>query len=201
MTTFLLVRHAHHAFLGHGLAGRTCDLGLDARGRKQADALVARLAGVALDAIYVSPRRRTRETAAALAVGRGLAPEVLADIDEIDFGDWSGRAFADLSGDPQWALWCSRRSAAHPPGGETIVAVQRRAMAAMEALSTVHPEGTVALVSHGDVIKALLAHCLAMSLDDLERFDIAPASVSAVATTRGAPRVQLLNATAGILAD
>jgi broad specificity phosphatase PhoE len=94
-------------------------------------------------------------------------------------GDWVGMMFDQLEalGAP-WRHWCERRGSAHPPGGEAFADVPRRAMAALRDMRAQHPEGTVLVVSHGDVIKSVVATCLGMSLDDLERFDIAPASVS-----------------------
>jgi len=194
VTTFLLIRHGAHDLLGNALAGRTRDISLNARGREQAEALIERIAGYRIDHVYVSPRRRALETIAPFIADSHVPQDVEPGIDEIDFGTWSGRAFADLADDPEWHTWCERRSEASPPSGERIVEVQARAITAVRRLRTSHPAATVALVSHGDVIKAVLAHYLGLHLDHLERFDIAPASISIVEDA-GHSRVMLVNAT------
>ena len=193
MTRLLLVRHAHHALIGKALAGRSSEVGLDARGIEQAPVLAQRLAALPVAAIYTSPQRRARETAAPLGLLLGIEPCVDAGLDEIDFGDWSGKSFDALPSDPQWPVWVNRRSVAKPPGGERFVDVQARVVAAIDRFRTAHPDSTIALVSHGDVIKAALAHALRLSLDDLELFDIAPASVSIIAVGANWRRVELVN--------
>lgn len=194
MTTFLLVRHAAHDWLGRGLAGRLPGVSLNADGRRQAEALVGRLAAVPLAAVCSSPQQRTLETARPLASARGLQVQVEPGFDEVDFGHWTGCSFDALRAQGEaWRHWCERRGSAQPPGGEPFAGVPLRALAAMDRLRARHPEGQVAVLSHGDVIKAVLAACLGMSLDDLERLEIAPASVSIVAMGEGWRQVRLVN--------
>jgi probable phosphoglycerate mutase len=195
VTTFLIFRHAAHDWIGRGIAGRQPDVSLNEEGRGQAEALVARLDGVPIDAIVCSPQPRTQQTARPLAAARGLPISVHAGIDEIDMGDWEGMSFGQLDaiGKP-WRDWCEHRGSAHPPGGEPFADVPRRAMAALRELRQAHPDATVLLVSHGDVIKCMVATCLGMSLDDLERFDIAPASATRLAMGADGVQLKLLNA-------
>ncbi|HYC48027.1 MAG TPA: histidine phosphatase family protein [Burkholderiales bacterium] len=198
---FLLIRHASHELLGKTLAGRMPGVVLSAAGEREADALASRLARCDLSAVYTSPRERARQTAAPLAARADVTVRVEDGLDEIDFGDWTGRSFASLQAEPVWATWNEKRSEARPPGGETIVAVQRRVNAAIDRLRRVHDGHTVALVTHGDVIKAALAHVLRISLDDLERFAVAPASVSVIAIADGWAQVRLVNGSSYRLAD
>ena len=194
MTTFLLVRHAAHDWLGRGIAGRLPGVSLNAEGQAQAQALVARLASWPLQAIVCSPQQRTRETAAAVAAARGLPMLADAGFDEIDFGDWTGTSFDDLRAHPHWPQWVDRRSTAQPPGGEPFADVPARAMAVLHRLCGEHPDGHVLVVSHGDVLKAVVATALGLSLDHLERFDLAPASLSVLAMGPGWQRLEQLNA-------
>lgn len=199
MTTFLLVRHAAHDWLGRGIAGRLAGVSLNSAGRLQADGLVQRLRDVRIDALYCSPQLRTRETAAPLAAARGLELRVDAAFDEIDFGDWTGRTFDALrEAGEAWTHWCERRGSARAPGGEAFAAVASRALHGLDALRARHRDEHVLVVSHGDVIKAMVATLLGMSLDDLEKFDIAPASVTVIESGEGWSRVRLLNATAAL---
>jgi broad specificity phosphatase PhoE len=193
VTIFLLIRHASHDLLGKALAGRAPGIHLNALGQREAEHLALSLASAGISALYTSPSERARDTAAPVAQRLSLASRVNADIDEIDFGDWTGRSFSDLDGDPGWSMWVEQRSRARPPNGEAFADVQRRATMAMDHLRREHADQTIALFTHGDVIKAVLAHYLCMSLDDLERFDIAPASVSVIVAVNGWAQVKLVN--------
>lgn len=194
MTTVLFVRHGSHDWLARGIAGRLPGVSLNAQGWLQAEALVRRLDGREIAAIFSSPQPRARETVAPLAGRRHLPIGLLDAFDEIDFGEWTGCDFEALQRDgTRWQQWCERRSQARPPGGETIRQVQRRAMGGLDHLRGRHPTGTVLVASHGDVIKAVIAGVLGVSLDDLERFEIAPASISIVEAEEGWQRVKLVN--------
>jgi probable phosphoglycerate mutase len=190
-TTFLLVRHAAHDWLGRGFAGRLAGVALNAQGRIEADALVGRLAGQRIDAICCSPQPRTQQTAQPLADARGLPVQVEPAFDEIDFGAWMGQNFdAVRQQDALWDHWVHRRGSAQPPGGEPFAGVPLRALAGLATLRQRYPGQHVLVVSHGDVLKAVVASVLGMSLDHLERFDISPASVTVL--VQGEDRAKLL---------
>ncbi|HET8747658.1 MAG TPA: histidine phosphatase family protein [Ramlibacter sp.] len=192
-TTFSIVRHAAHDWLGRGFAGRQPDVSLNAQGREEAGALVRRLQGVPLDAIYCSPQPRTQQTAAPLAAQRGLEIRVEAAFDEVDLGEWQGRTFDEVRDQEAWKHWLAHRGSAQPPGGEPFAEVARRASAGLRRLAELHPQQHVLVVSHGDVIKAMVATVLGLSLDNLESFDIAPCSISVIAMGREWAQVRLLN--------
>jgi probable phosphoglycerate mutase len=195
MTTFFLIRHAAHDLVGKALAGRQPGVFLNFAGVREAARLVGHLASAPIDAIYASPRERAQETAAPLAEARGLPVRISPALDDIDFGQWTGRTFKELEADARWPIWCNRRTAAQPPGGETIVQVQQRTVAELARLASLHRDQSVALFTHCDVIKCALAHYLATALDDLELFEIAPASVSVVRVGDGWSKVWRVNDT------
>jgi probable phosphoglycerate mutase len=197
VTTFLLIRHASHDLLGNTIAGRSPGVSLNDRGRGEAQRLTERLAQTAIAAIYTSPRDRSRETAAPLAARLGVEARINSAIDEIEFGEWTGQTFEGLKDDFEWQVWCENRTMAQPPQGEPITRVQRRITRELERLAALHPDQTVALFTHGDVIKAALARILTMSLDELERFEIAPASVSMLVQGGDWAQVRLINDTGG----
>jgi probable phosphomutase (TIGR03848 family) len=193
VTTLLLIRHASHALVGKALAGRAHGVRLDERGRRQAGVLAERLAASGIKAVYTSPRERAVETATPLAQRLALEVRIEAAFDEIDFGDWTGKTFAELAREPTWPLWVDRRSVAQPPSGERFADVQRRALGGIDRLRAQHADEAIAIFSHGDVIKSVLAHFLGISLDHLERFDVAPASVSILAAGDRWAQVKLVN--------
>ena len=195
---FLLVRHATNDLVGKAMAGRAPGVRLNAEGQRQAQHLADRLRTAPIAAIYVSPLERALETAAPLAARLRLEPRISKELHEIDCGGWTGKTFQELDPDPEWRLWITRRTGARPPRGESIVEAQRRAVDFIMRLRREHDGATVALVSHGDVIKAALAHFLRMSLDALESFDIAPASVSAIRVGAEWAQVKLVNDTGAL---
>jgi probable phosphoglycerate mutase len=193
--TVFLVRHAAHDRVDRVLCGRMPGVGLGDAGRRQAEALARRFAaaGGGLDAVWTSPLQRARETAEPIAARLGLLARASDALCEIDFGAWTGQAFDALRDDPRWRRWNEARGGERPPGGESMAEAQARAMAEVERARAGHPDGRVALVSHGDVIKAVLAGVLGLSLDAHARFEISPGSVSALAVWDGGGKVLRMN--------
>jgi probable phosphoglycerate mutase len=175
MTRFLLVRHGSTDTLDVGLAGWQEGIALNDRGRREVRALAEWIEGP-VDAAFSSPLQRTRETAAVLAGRLGLAVQAHLAFAELRFGTWTGQSFTELGTDPRWQRFNSFRSGTRIPGGETILEVQSRAIHGLFELRESHPGQRVLIVTHGDVIKVVVAYVLGMSLDHLLRLDIAPAS-------------------------
>ena len=193
MTTFLLIRHGETDDHGKALSGRRPGVRLNALGRRQAEQLAARLAGEGITAVYSGPLERVRETAAALAGRAGLGVRAAPELDEIDLGEWSGQPFDALAGRDDWRLFNTVRSCTRAPGGELMLEVQARAVAFLQRLRGEHPSDAVALVTHSDVIKAVLAYYLGVPLDLAQRLEISPASVSVLALEEWGPRVLCVN--------
>jgi probable phosphomutase (TIGR03848 family) len=185
VTTLLLIRHATTAATGKRLGGRT-DAALDAAGRAQAEAAAARLADVPLKAVYSSPLRRTRETAELVAARRGLAVLPCEGVIEVDYGGWTDRPLGQLARTKRWGVIQARPSLVSFPEGETIRGMQARAVDAVEALVAAHPGDAIAVVSHADVIKALVAFYVGQPLDCFQRLHVGPASVTVLQLGRGA---------------
>lgn len=201
MATVILVRHAKSAANGSGvLAGRTPGVELDDKGRGQADALVARLAGVPLAGIVRSPLLRCRQTLDPLAVDRRLSPVVDDDVAEVDYGSWTGRKLSELTEEPLWKVVQAHPSAAVFPGGEGLADVQARAVSAVRRHDACFADGDVWLLcSHGDVIKSILADALGQHLDAFQRIVVDPASISVVRYTELRPFVLRVNDNSGDL--
>ena len=198
MTTFLLIRHATCDPVGRSIAGRLPGIALNAEGRGQATRLAERLRGVTLDAIYSSPIQRARETADAIATDRALVVNTAEELIELDFAAWSGRMLAELEDDEQWRRFNRLRSVTRASSGESMLNVQARAVALVERLRAEYPDGRVALVSHGDVIRGLIAHLAGIPLDLFQRLEIEPASVSVIGVDEHHIAVRCLNHTGGL---
>ena len=188
MRTVHLVRHGAHDAL-HTLSGRS-DVPLNARGRAEAGRAAAWLADASITRIVASPRRRTVETATIIADALHLRVETEPALDEIDFGDWMGRAFTDLADDPAWHHWNAARGSAVPPGGETMAQAVARACTFIEGAEG---DGTLLCVSHCDVIRGLVAAWVGLDLDRLLGFDCDPGSITTVAVGSGHGHIVSLN--------
>ena len=198
MTQVLLIRHAVNDFVRTGrLAGWTPEVHLNDEGRAQAEALGARLAEVPLAAIYASPLERTMETAQAVAAHHpALTIRVNEGIGEVRYGEWEGKTIRELQGRKMWQMVQQTPSRAYFPGGETMRGVQNRAVEAIETLVAAHPKDLIAVVSHADLIKMLIAHYLGLHLDQFQRIVISPASISTLSLEFGRPYVGSVNDTA-----
>ncbi|MER6608159.1 histidine phosphatase family protein [Streptomyces sp. NPDC000927] len=194
MPTLILVRHGRSTANTAGvLAGRTPGVALDERGTAQAAALPGRLAALPLAAVVTSPLQRCRETLRPLLDAR---PDLVAHteerINECDYGDWSGRKLAELADEPLMSVVQRHPSAAAFPGGESLRAMQARAVDAVRdwnaRIESGHgDDAAYVMCSHGDVIKALVADALGMHLDLFQRIHVDPCSVTAIRYTRLRP--------------
>jgi probable phosphoglycerate mutase len=201
MTHILLIRHAVNDFVKTGkLAGWTPGVHLNEEGQAQAEALGKRLADAPLKALYSSPLERTMETAEAIRQHHPhLTIQQHDGIGEVRYGDWEGMEISKLSGRKMWHLVQHYPSRASFPNGETMRGVQERAVNAIEALTLAHPREMIAVVSHADLIKMILAHFLGMHLDEFQRIVIAPASISSLMLGYGRPYVGTMNDMAHIV--
>jgi probable phosphomutase (TIGR03848 family) len=195
MTTLILIRHGENSYVGKKLAGWTPGVHLNDKGRQQAEELAQRLAPVRLVAIYSSPLERTLETAAPLAKAKGLRIRKRDNLGEVRYGDWTGRSLRALSRTKLWRVVQFNPSNMRFPGGEALRETQVRATGELEVICRDHPKGTVALFSHGDLIRLCVAHYLGLPLDLFQRIVISPASITVIQTMPGMPRVVRLNDT------
>ncbi|WP_347156518.1 histidine phosphatase family protein [Pontibacter chitinilyticus] len=195
MTKFLLIRHATTAAVGNRLTGRTAGVGLNEEGQAQARKLAERLAGASITALYSSPMERAQETAASIARALNLETHTCEDFQELDFGHWTDRTFQDIAKDPQFQRFNSFRSSTRIPGGELMLEAQTRMITGMAKLCTQHPQGTIIIVSHSDMIKAAVAYYAGIHLDMFQRLEISPASISIIEVYEETARVLQVNDT------
>jgi probable phosphomutase (TIGR03848 family) len=201
VTTVLLVRHGLTTTTGQVLTGWTPGIGLDDRGKKQAETLAARLDRIDLDAIVTSPLQRCRETAQAIADRRsGQKIEEDDRLGECEYGEWTGQTLTDLQKDPLWAVVQRHPSAVTFPGGESMLDMQHRAVSAVrEYNATLGQHATYLICSHGDVIKAIVADSLGLHLDQSQRIQVDPCSLTVIRYTPLRPFLLKMNDTGEIV--
>ena len=192
-TRFHLIRHATTDAMGRLLAGRAPGHPLNAQGLAEATALAQCFSGGPPTGVLSSPRLRTQQTASAIAEQAGVPVLTEAGLDEIDFGDWTGQRFAALQPRPDWHAWNSLRSLAASPCGETMLQAQARAVHVLQRVHAQYPGGSFVLVSHADVIKAVLAYVLGSPVDLMQRIEISPASCTTMTLDDADLRVLAVN--------
>lgn len=189
--TLFLVRHATNPLVDKRLAGRMGGVNLDQQGLEQAGRLATRLSRERIDGVLTSPLERARETAGPIAARLHCPLTVAEEIDEIDCGEWTGMSFDALANDPRWTLWNAARASSGTPGGETMMSVQSRAMGLVRRLGS--QAGAFILVSHSDVIKAMVCAVMGLSLDRYDSFTIDPASITTVQVFGETGRIVRMN--------
>jgi probable phosphomutase (TIGR03848 family) len=207
MATLILVRHGRTTANSSGvLAGRSQGVLLDGTGEQQAERAGERLSAVRLAAVVSSPLERCRQTAQAIAVRQSEKAKVVREkgLVEVDYGEWTGESLKALAKQPLWKVVQGHPAGVTFPGGESLAAMSARSVAAVRRwdaqLEEAHgPEAIWVAVSHGDVIKAVLADALGMHLDAFQRIVVDPASVSVVRYTAGRPFVLTMNTHEGDL--
>lgn len=197
MARILLIRHAVNEWVKTGkLAGWTAGVHLNEDGQEQATELGKRLASVPLNAIYTSPLERTVETAQAILQHHPkLTLKIEAGIGEVRYGKWQGKALKKLAKKKLWYAVQHFPSRVQFPDGESMRGAQIRAVNTIERLRNLHEKELIAVVSHSDVIKMIVAHYLGMHLDMFQRINVAPASITLIALDGSRPIVEVVNDT------
>ena len=194
MSQLLLIRHGENDYTRKGkLAGWTPGVHLNDVGQAQAQALAEKLAHTPIKAIYSSPLERAIETALPLAKAKGLTIHKRSDVGEVRYGEWTGKSLKALARTKLWQVVQKQPSAMQFPEGETLRDVQSRAVNEIEKIAAAHPKDMVAIFSHGDIIKLVLAHYLGMPLDMFQRLAVNTASVSVVQRQGSMPLVMKVN--------
>ncbi|HSX64678.1 MAG TPA: histidine phosphatase family protein [Pseudoxanthomonas sp.] len=195
MTRFLLIRHAVTNATDKRLVGRSAGVRLNEQGRVQAQVLAERLSTAPIAAIYSSPLERTLETAEPMVRLLGIDAVPCEDFLEIEFGEWTDAAFDQLSGQLSFQRFNNFRSCSRIPGGEFMLQAQSRMVIGLDRLRARHPQQTVAVFSHGDMIKAAIAYYAGIPLDLFKRIEISPASISVVEIDDDTVRLLTVNDT------
>ena len=204
MTRILLIRHAHSVANQRGiLAGRAAGVVLTDEGISQSADLAKRLAGSKISKVHISPLERCALTIAPLLKSIPLKdrPKIVVneDLSEVDYGKWTGKKLSSLYREKLWKVVQNRPSAMYFPAGEGLAHVQVRAMRAVHAAAA--EGGLQVLVSHGDVIKSIVAAVLGTHLDNFQKIVIDPASITVLDFDGTDFRVLTLNNTASPIAD
>lgn len=198
-THLYLIRHGETEWNREGRMQGHEPVSLNALGREQVAATASALARARIGRVIASPIRRAVESAEVLCAGIGVEPSRIVlhpGLAEFDMGRWVGRTFMELWGEGLIQSYWEDPTHTIFPGGESMAAIQARAVAAVNALVAEGEGGRVALVTHGGIVRLLLLSALGMPRSHYHRVCASNASVSHVELVCGLPpRVQSMNVT------
>jgi len=191
----VLIRHGEPVASAHGRCYGKLDVALSPAGLAEMRRTAAALAAAPLAAVLASPRRRAVESARALADPRGLPVAVDARLAELDFGALEGLAYDEVAArHPElYRAWMETPTAVTFPGGESFAAMRVRVAAAAADVRRRHAGASVALVTHGGVIRIVLADTLGVADADVFRLEQSYAAVSCVDWYDATPIVRCVN--------
>jgi probable phosphoglycerate mutase len=204
----VLIRHAHSEANAAGiLSGRLPNVHLSDKGLKQSENLAVRLGNFPVASVRISPMERCFETISpwinsiVLPKNPNFEPLIDSELTEVDYGTWSGKKLAGLSKNKLWRTVQESPSRMYFPKGEGIAEMQSRAMKSVHQAVSSKAKGSAVIVSHGDVIKSIVASALGMHLDEFQRIIIDPASVSILDFSSTKPRTLLLNDSRSVVTE
>jgi probable phosphoglycerate mutase len=204
----VLIRHAHSEANAAGiLSGRLPNVHLTEKGLEQSEHLAVRLGNFPVSTLRVSPMERCFETISpwinsiVLPNNPKFTPIIDQELTEVDYGSWSGKKLAVLSKNKLWRKVQDSPSRMYFPKGEGIAQMQARAMKSVHEAVESKSKGAAVIVSHGDVIKSIVASALGIHLDEFQRIVIDPASVSILDYSTTKPRMLLLNDSRSVVTD
>jgi len=204
----VLIRHAHSEANAAGiLSGRLPNVHLSEKGLAQSEQLAIRLGNFTVSNLRISPMERCFETISpwinsiVMPNNPRFEPIIDEELTEVDYGLWSGKKLSILSKNKLWKTVQESPSRMYFPKGEGIAQMQSRAMKSVHQAVSSKAKGSAVIVSHGDVIKSIVASALGMHLDEFQRIVIDPASISIVDYSTMKPRVLLLNDSRSVVTD
>ncbi len=194
MTLVVLIRHAHSSANAAGiLSGQRPDVHLSPQGLAQAKGLIKRLGNIKVHTIHTSPMVRCQETISPWATKFGSRMFFDEGINEVNYGLWTGKKLRTLSKDPLWKLVQEKPSKVIFPEGESMKGMQKRAVKTLLESASESGKNPAMLVSHGDVIKAMIAYALGMHLDQFQKIVVDPASITILDVSKTGTKVLLMN--------
>ena len=204
----VLIRHAHSEANAAGiLSGRLPNVHLSEKGLAQSEQLAVRLGNFPVSNLRISPMERCFETISpwinsiVMPNNPRFEPIIDKELTEVDYGLWSGKKLSILSKNKLWKTVQESPSRMYFPKGEGIAQMQSRAMTSVHQAVSSKAKGSAVIVSHGDVIKSIVASALGMHLDEFQRIVIDPASISILDYSTMKPRVLLLNDSRAVVTE
>jgi broad specificity phosphatase PhoE len=193
MALVILIRHGQ---TDENVSGKISGQGpapLNPRGQEQARLAAEVLAPLGVTHLLSSPVVRARQTAEVVAQRVVKPIEEVPSLHEVDYGDWEGSFFQTQRTHPAAHAVFHDPVKAVFPNGESLPNVQRRGVESVESARRRYPDGVIAAVSHGDVIRTTMAHYLNMPFNDYRRLHLDNGALSVLELHGDWVRVKAFN--------
>lgn len=193
MALVILVRHGQ---TDENVSGRISGQGpapLNARGQEQARLAADVLASLGVIQVFSSPVVRARQTAEILNQRLQVPIVEMPELREVEYGEWEGKHFNDMRAHPIAQQVFQDPSAVAFANGERLTDVQQRGVQAIEVIRQRYPQGIVVMVSHGDVIRTVLAHYLNMPFNEYRLINVDNGAISVLELFEDWVRLKALN--------
>ena len=198
MTQILLVRHGHVEGIRPARFRGREDLPLTARGRAEALAVAQRIASKRRpERVYTSPLSRCIATGDAIAKACGVEAQSIEELNDIDYGTWRMKSHDEMAvAEPELsAAWFNTPHLMRFPGGDSLQDLVARSADAVRLALETHPNGTVVLVSHDSVNRALLLQLADLPLSSYWRLAQTPCCINEIEIANNQVRILAINET------
>jgi probable phosphoglycerate mutase len=190
-----LLRHGETEYSQRGAYCGAMDPELTAEGSQMAQAFADAYGSEPWADVYVSPMKRTIETAKPLCDALGLPMQIRDGLKEISYGQWEGREQEDVRQhhEQDYIRWLTEPAWNPPTGGETAVQVGSRALPVITEIESKYKHGNVLVVSHKATIRIILCSLMGIDIGRYrDRIDAPAASVSVVKFDIHGPLLEVL---------
>lgn len=191
-TTILFLRHGATDFPeDRYYCDSIEDPPLNTVGLKQAATWAERLKAKSITAVYVSPSRRTQETARLATQGLSLPSQTLDGLRERSFGIWDGLTTEEIKSKhgAEWSGWKNDLLHFTPSGGESLIGFSKRVDQTLQNLLSRHAGETILVVTHVGPIRSIVAAALGVPLENLKRLVVGSCSTTQIEYTRSWPNL------------
>ena len=180
MAKLYLIRHGETDYNNALRFQGQTDIPLNQKGIEQAEKVAAFLKDVPLRAIYTSSLKRARTTAEIIGRAKGLEPQATDALREMSFGIWENMNSKDIQKKyaKEWKDFFSSPASTKIPEGESMSDVQKRAYPEVQRILDQYPEGDVAFIAHGGIIRVLICTMLGLDLNRSWHLHVGNASIT-----------------------
>lgn len=190
-----LIRHGQTDWNVEGKIQGRHDISLNETGVKQAELLAKGMEKRPVVQIFSSRQKRALETAQAIGRSQQVAVTVMDGLEEVDFGDWEGKTWDEISREypKEFKIWCEEPAEITPPGGESRPEIYARMRKALKEIIR-RSRGDIAIVSHGAALAYLVSLMMEKELGAHDEIIVKNVSISTVDYDRETGRFTMIEA-------
>lgn len=193
-SSLFLIRHGQtEGNVNRVILGRE-DFTLNSLGVQQAQKCAQKLCHIGpVQKIYTSPVKRALQTAQIMAQMLQVDIEIDEDLTEIDPGPWQGQSYEAIRSHEKWDAHIQKPLEVPLPGFETVKDSLVRSSRCLKKKLDQLKEAHIILVSHGDVLRLMLAYLLHTDMNYFRQIYIEHCRLQHIQNTEYGPRLLGIN--------